>query len=330
MREAEFLYEARLFPEVSYSFKHALTHDVAYGSLFVEQRKGVHRQIVDAIERLYPDRLAEQVERLADHAFRGEAWDKAVSYLRQAGAKAFARSANREAAAFFEQALVAQRHLPENRRTWSRELRFAWRCETRFGPWGVSRRASSISATPNKWPSRLGDRRKLGWIAAYMSEHTRQTGVATHAPAFAERALTIANALGDFQLRVAANYYLGTACFVAGEYRRTDQFFTTILELLKGERFRERCGLAGFPAVMSRMFWPLALAERGEFERGLAEAEEGVNLAEALDHPYSMVCAMRAVGRVHGAQGDYDRAIGYGSAASRFRANGIFHSCSRR
>jgi hypothetical protein len=67
---------------------------------------------VETIERLYPDRLSEHVERLADHAFRGEVWDKAVTYLRQAGAKALARSTNREAAVFLEQALVAIPNLP--------------------------------------------------------------------------------------------------------------------------------------------------------------------------------------------------------------------------
>jgi tetratricopeptide (TPR) repeat protein len=108
---------------------------------------------------------------------------------------------------------------------------------------------------------------------------------------------------------VAASYYLGTAYFVAGYYRRTDEFFPKILQLLEGDRFRERCGLAGFPSVMSRMFWPLALAERGEFDQGMVEAQEGVRLAEALDHSYSLICAMRAVGRLHGARGDFDHAI---------------------
>jgi hypothetical protein len=69
------------------------------------------------VERLYPDRLAEQVERLAHHAFRGEVWGKAVRYLRQAGTKAAARSANREAVAYYEQALGALEHLPETRGT---------------------------------------------------------------------------------------------------------------------------------------------------------------------------------------------------------------------
>ena len=90
LQAGEFLYEARLFPDLEYTFKHALTHEVAYGSLLQERRRALHARIVEAIEALYSGRLAEHVERLADHACRGEVWEKAVLYLRQAGAKASA------------------------------------------------------------------------------------------------------------------------------------------------------------------------------------------------------------------------------------------------
>src|SRR4029450_4604513 len=104
-----------LFPELEYTFKHALTHEVAYGSLLQERRRTLHAGIVEASEQLYADRLTEQAEWLAQHAFRGEVWDKAVAYGRQAGIKAFARSALREAVACFEHALAALTHLPESR-----------------------------------------------------------------------------------------------------------------------------------------------------------------------------------------------------------------------
>ena len=74
-----------LFPELEYTFKHALTHEVAYGSLLQERRRALHARIVEALETLAGDRLDEQVERLAHHALRGEVWDKAVAYCRQAG-----------------------------------------------------------------------------------------------------------------------------------------------------------------------------------------------------------------------------------------------------
>src|SRR5262249_37520326 len=111
LQAAEFLYETSLFPELAYTFKHALTHEVAYGSLLQERRRALHASIVEAMERLHADWLAEQAERLAQHAVRGEVWDKAVAYGRQAGTRALAaRSALREAVACFEQALAALTH----------------------------------------------------------------------------------------------------------------------------------------------------------------------------------------------------------------------------
>ena len=85
LQAAEFLYETSLFPEHAYTFKHALTHEVAYGSLLHEQRRVLHARIVEALEALAGDRLDDQVERLAQHALRGEVWEKGLTYGRQAG-----------------------------------------------------------------------------------------------------------------------------------------------------------------------------------------------------------------------------------------------------
>jgi predicted ATPase len=71
LQAAEFLYETRLFPEQESTFKHALTHEVAYGSLLLERRRVLHGRIVEALEALAPDRVGEQVERLAYHVVRG-------------------------------------------------------------------------------------------------------------------------------------------------------------------------------------------------------------------------------------------------------------------
>src|SRR5215211_3215485 len=85
----------------------------------------LHARIVETLEALAGERLAEvaagrsldQIERLAHHALRGEVWDKALIYCRQAGEKAVARSAYREAVGSLEQALSALAHLPETHDT---------------------------------------------------------------------------------------------------------------------------------------------------------------------------------------------------------------------
>ena len=122
LQAAEFLYETRLFPEIEYTFKHALTQQVAYETLLQERRRALHARIVEALEILADDRPAEQGEQLAHHAFRGEVWDKAFSYLRQTGARAMRHAAYREAVVYHEHALVALRHLPETRETMEQRI----------------------------------------------------------------------------------------------------------------------------------------------------------------------------------------------------------------
>jgi predicted ATPase len=72
LQAAEFVYEAHLFPEREYTFKHALTHEVAYSGLLQERRRVLHACIVEALEALAGNQVIEQAERLAHHALRGE------------------------------------------------------------------------------------------------------------------------------------------------------------------------------------------------------------------------------------------------------------------
>ncbi len=82
LQVAEFLYETALFPEPEYTFKHALTLEVGYNSLLHERRRMLHARIVEAFEKLYPERVADRVNWLAHHAFRGEVWGKTLKYFR--------------------------------------------------------------------------------------------------------------------------------------------------------------------------------------------------------------------------------------------------------
>jgi tetratricopeptide (TPR) repeat protein len=309
LQAAEFLYEAGLFPDLEYTFKHALTHDVTYGSLLQDRRRTLHGQIVETIERLYPDRLAEHIERLAHHAFRGEAWEKAVTYLRQAGAKAFARSSNREALAYFEQALTALTHLPETRETREQaidvrfDLRNAlyplaefWRIE------GYLREAEALART-------LKDQRRLGWVSAYMGSHHMAKGShATEVHTAAQTVEAIGEALGDVPLQVAAQYYLLLACHTSGDYRGTEHVCRRLMQALQGERTRERFGLAVFPAVLSRIHLARSLAERGVFDEGGAHGHEAIRIAEALDHPISLIFACLFLAYVKSVRGELSQA----------------------
>jgi tetratricopeptide (TPR) repeat protein len=104
LKAVELIYEKAVLPELSYTFKHALTHEVAYGSLLIQRRKELHGKIGLAIEELYGDRLTEQYEVLAYHFEKSEAWERAVEYLLKAADKAAKAFATREAIVLYEQA----------------------------------------------------------------------------------------------------------------------------------------------------------------------------------------------------------------------------------
>src|SRR5207245_9859047 len=84
LQAGEFLYEKRLFPDLEYTFRHTLTHEVAYESLLHEHRRVHHRRVLETIERLYADRLTEEVQWLAHPAVPPGVGDKAVAYLSHA------------------------------------------------------------------------------------------------------------------------------------------------------------------------------------------------------------------------------------------------------
>ena len=202
LQAAEFLYETSLFPELEYTFKHGLTYQVAYNSLLHERRRALHAQLVDATEMLYADRTTEQIEHLAHHAFRGEVWEKAVTYLRQAGKKAAARSADRESAAYFEQALEVLGHLPVNRAT--RELGVDLRLELRPSLVTLAEQQRIVAhlGQAESIAAELGDKRRMGRVLADLSGYFSREGEHERAIDSGERALAVAVELGDFVFQV--------------------------------------------------------------------------------------------------------------------------------
>ena len=305
----EFLYETRLFPEHEYTFKHALTHEVAYSSLLQERRRTLHARIVEALEALAGERLAEQVERLAYHALRGEVWDKALAYCRQAGEKAMGRSAHREAVGYFEHALSALPHLPDQRdaRVQAIDLRLALRSALRnlndFGRMlAYLREAESLAAA-------LDDSRRLGLISGFLSQHFRMLGAHDQAVAAAQRALALTAAGGDGVLHALANLQLGRAYKEQGDYRRAIDCMRQIVTSLDEAGRHERLSHILLPAVNARANLAACHAELGMFTEGRVLGDEGVRIAEAVAHPASLVCASWGVGLLALRQGDLPRVL---------------------
>jgi predicted ATPase len=309
LQAAEFLYETRLFPEREYTFKHALTHEVAYSGLLHERRRALHARIVESLKALAGDRVTEQVERLAQHALRGEVWDKALAYCRQAGEKALARSVHREAVGYFEQALGALPHLPETRDTREQaiDLRLALYLALRpLGDWGrilaSLREAEALAAA-------LDDPRRLAQVSVSLANYCFNRGAYDQTIVSAQSALALTAASGDSRVQALAHFYLGTAYWGQGDYRQAIDCCRQAAAFFDGARRRERFGGAILPAVAARAFLAVCHAELGTFAEGIALGEEGIRIAEGVDHPASLMLASWGGGLLVFRQGDLPRAF---------------------
>jgi class 3 adenylate cyclase/tetratricopeptide (TPR) repeat protein len=309
LQAAEFLYETRLFPDHEYTFKHALTHEVVYGSLLQERRRVLHARIVEALEHFAPDRLAEQVERLAHHALRSEVWDKAVEYCRQAGEKAMARPAYREAVEYFEQALSALPHLPEMRDTIEQAIDFRLALRSALLPSGALGRILELLHEADTLATTLDDPRRLGQVSRFLSLHFYYRGAHDQAIAAAQRTLALATANREVDLRALANSYLGRAYHAQGDYRRAINCLGLTVASLDGARRYERLGQIILPAVLAHTYLAWCHAELGTFAEGMALGEEGLRIAQAVNHPVSLMWAYHGIGLLALRQSDLPRAL---------------------
>ncbi len=305
LQEAEFLYETQIFPDPEYSFKHALTHEVPYGSLLRDRRRQLHAQIVVASEELYADRLNEHVERLAHHALRGQVWDRAVGYGRRAGARAFDRSAAREALIHFEGARVALQELPENPERTRQLIELCFEQRNALFALGEFVEMGNVLDEARSLAESVGDRRSLGWALAYAAHRHSFLGEHPQAIEAGENARSIAEEVGDLGLRVVANYYLGQAFWFAGDPRRGGQPLSVAMDLVKGAPPGERFGMTALSAVVARWAASEVLAERGEFAKAVPVGEEGLRIAQTAGHRQSEIYARYGLGYTHLRHGDF-------------------------
>jgi transcriptional regulator with AAA-type ATPase domain/tetratricopeptide (TPR) repeat protein len=304
LRGGEFVLETNLIPEPVYTFKHALTQEVAYRTLTDDERRDLHGHVVDAIEAQAPDRRGDHVETLAHHAWHGGRWPAAVRYLRQRAQRAAARWAHREAVTSLEEALAALARMPETRE--ALELAIDLRFDLRNSLWPLGdharifehlQRAATIAEA-------LDDQRRLAWVASFMAQHFRIVGDPDLAIASGRRALAFARALDDFPLHVETNFRLGITYHGLGEYAQAVEVLSRNVELLDGDRVGERFGQPGMPSVISRAYLALSLAEQGEFTQGEARGREAVAIAERFGHLYSLSIALCGLGGVQLHRGD--------------------------
>jgi predicted ATPase len=283
LQAAEFLYETNLFPEREFTFKHALTHEVTYGSLVQERKRALHAAIVEAIEEQAGYRLDEYIDRLAHHAFEGEVWEKALKYMRQAGEKAMIQSVFRGAASCFENCLIALKHLPKTQETIPQAIDLRLRLWNALLPFGEYQKHIELLHQSQNLAEELNDDVRKGEVLSALCAALGRAGNPDPAIETGKRALSISITLGNIKLKVLGNYYTGNAYYFSGDYPRSLEHHRNNILTLKGDLLREHFGLHHPPSVTGRCWMAWCNAELGNFSEGSALGQEAVEVGESTN-----------------------------------------------
>jgi DNA-binding SARP family transcriptional activator len=291
-----------------FDFSHARIREVARGALLTPRRRILHRQVAETLEALHSEAVDVDAAVLGHHYREAEVWDRALSYLRQAGAQAMVRGAVREAAIMLAQAVEAQELLPAGRVR--AEDVFDLRVSASrplYGSGdlvGFGKRVEEIQALANQ----LGDRARLAVAYIHACEYLRAEHEHDHAREAGEAGLGLAIEVRNQALQDQAHFQLGCVYAWQGDPERA-------LRHLEVATAAAPCVGSGAPIGLLNPYLPAlggritALAELGRFAEAWPLAAQAILLVEAGAQPAAFPLAR--IGGLCVIQGRLEEAIAH-------------------
>jgi len=312
LQAAEFLYELSLFPDLEYTFKHALTLEVAYQSLLRERRRALHEAVLRALERGVHGARTERSDVLAHHAVGAEAWGDAARYLFQAGEQALAEGRTRAGASFYTAAIGAAERL-EDRAGRTLTLDACLELWVTRISLGETEGLRELGERAEELAQSLGDRPRLAKVRVRQAQAMAVTRLI---PGTLEAAIDKAREAAhdadpeDIRTRSYARFIAGVACRDLGRLADAVAEHGAGIALFEGRSTASADAGLVFPIRVSLAGWQSeALAARGDLAAGIATAAEALRIATELRHPPSTTIAGAFLGHAHLMAGDVAAAV---------------------
>ncbi len=302
LQAAEFLYETQTPSAPGYTFKHALTQEVAYQSLLRRQRQQYHARIAQVLETQFPEVVEQQPERLAQHYTGADQAARAIPYWQQAGQRAVERSANVEAISHFTKGLELLESLPETPEHLQQELALL----VTLGPALLASKGYTASEAEQVYNRALAlcqhvedDSQHflvlVGLWRFYLNRGQLQT-----AHRLGEEGFTIAQRLHEPGCLQEAHQMLGSTFFYMGNPTAARLHLEQGIALSPSQRDPLRGFTSGVDTeVMCRARAAWVLWILGYPDQALARVYEALHLAQQLSHSHSRACALHYAALLH-------------------------------
>ena len=280
----------------TYTFKHALIQDAAYGSLLRTTRLQYHRHIAQALTEHFPATVETAPELLAHHYTQASMMAEAVPCWLDAGQRALRASANPEAIAHLTTGLDLLADLPAGPERAGVELQF----RLTLGPAYMAIRGYAAPEVEACYQRARELRRELGdtlgdtpqGVPALHGLWTNHIVRAQHTSALAlgEQVLQLGAATNDDGLLLQGNMEVGWSHFFLGELEQAREHLERVLALYDPERHSSHAFIYGDdPATSARSNLAQALWLLGHVDQSLRYSEENLAILRSLiNHPYSV------------------------------------------
>jgi tetratricopeptide (TPR) repeat protein len=311
LKAAQFLYEIPNATSSQLKFRHALVHEVTYGSLISAKRQMLHARVLRAMESQNRENPQDLVESLAHHALNAALWNEAVMYLCQAGDKAVELSAYREGSAFFESALQALTHLPQDRERIREGIDIRLKLRPVFGATAEYSRLEDCLADAESLAISIDDRPRLAAINVAWSSVHNWRGELDASIARGQRARNIAREIGDGALALGASFYLGQAYMWRGDFQQSVVLLEDNLGWIDGPLRHQRTGTTGTGSVLWLGMLGASRGRLGDFPAAIEATQKACLIADEVERPYDIALAYWWAGFIQSHRGDVPLALQY-------------------
>ena len=324
LQDLEFIHEKRLFPELEYVFKHALTQEVAYDSLLVYRRKQIHEKIGKAIEKLYADRLEEFYEVLAYHYAISENRESAFQYLKLSGNKSASSYSNWEAFRFYKKALDTLSEIGDSREIKSRKIEILHSVATPMIRLGYPEDSLQILKEGEQLSKKLGDEKSLarfyGRIGNY---YTARGGDPLLGIAYTEKCFSEAEKIQDIEIMAPVARDLCASYLVAGEPSKTASLAAKVIDIIDETKNDGKFSSRWYNVYpVLHVLYGHSLGWLGNFVEGESLCEKGIQLGSDKYSLYGSGYMHFLYGYLFMHRGDGERVIEHFQKSIRYCEEG--------